>query len=229
MSKPSKPAAPAAAPAAGAAAPAKSNKLLIIIIAVLLVVIGGGAAWYFIKGRAPAAEHAPEAKHEVEAEPKFVALGEKFTVNLQREEGDQYLQAGITLKILDPKLEEKIKVTMPELRSKLLFLLSSKKPSELASAEGKRILVAQIIAEADVILGVTGEAVHGEPVHAPAATASSETVAHGEAAAHSEEHATAPAASAPVAIPAVVAAPAAPIGQKKTGVVDVLFSDFIIQ
>lgn len=233
MSKPAKPAAPAAAPA-GAAPPAKSNKLLIIIIAVLLIIIGGGAAWYFIKGRAPAAEHAPEAKHEVEAEPKFVVLGEKFTVNLQREEGDQYLQAGITLKVLDPKLEEKIKVTMPELRSKLLFLLSSKKPSELVSAEGKRILVAQIIAEADVILGVTGEAAHDEPVHtpAPAATAPSEPAAHGEAAAHGEEHAAAaaaPAASAPVAIPAVAAVPAVAIGQKKTGVVDVLFSDFIIQ
>jgi flagellar FliL protein len=227
MSKPTKPAAPAAAPAEGAAAPAKSKKMLIIIIAVLVLAIAGGAGWYFTKGHAPAAEHVEEAKHEPEAEPKFVPLGEKFTVNLQREEGDQYLQAGITLKVLDAKLEEKIKVTMPELRSKLLFLLSSKKPSELVSAEGKKLLVAQIIAEADAVLGVAAEPGHAPAAHA--ATAPAEPAAHGEAAAHGEGHATALPSSAPVAATAPVAVAPVAVVPKKTGVVDVLFSDFIIQ
>ncbi len=210
MSKPAKPAAPA--PAEAVAAPAKGKKLLIIVIALLLAITGGGAAWFLTKGHAPAADHVEEARHEPEQEPRFVPLGDKFTVNLQREEGDQYLQAGITLKVLDSKLEEKIKVTMPELRSKLLFLLSSKKPSELVSTEGKKILVEQIIAEADAILGVTAA-----PTHTPAATVPAEPAAHGE------EHATAQPSSAPVAAVAVA------VVQKKTGVVDVLFSDFIIQ
>ena len=137
-------------------------------------------------------------------EPKFIPLGERFTVNLQREEGDQYLQAGITLKILDPELELKIKNAMPEIRSKLLFLLSSKKPSELVTSEGKAALVEQVIAEVDGILGIESKApaAHAE-AHAPAA--------HGE---------SAPAATAPAA---------APKEPKTTGVVDVLFSDFIIQ
>jgi flagellar FliL protein len=216
MAKPTKPAAPAAAPAGEAVAPPKSKKKLIIVISILLLVIGGGAAWYFTKGHTPPADHSEEAKHEPEMEPKFVALGEKFTVNLQREEGDQYLQAGITLKILDPKLEEKIKVTMPELRSKLLFLLSSKKPSELVSSEGKKILVEQIIAEADTVLGVAGSATHA--ITAPSTT---QSASHVETAPHGDSQAT----SAPIAASAVMA----PAAQKKTGVVDVLFSDFIIQ
>lgn len=203
-SKPAKPAAPAA-PAEGAPAPAKSNKLLIIIIGLLVLIVAGGAGWYFTKGNAPAEEHAAEAhKPAPVLEPKFIPLGEKFTVNLQREEGDQYLQAGITLKILEPELELKIKNAMPEIRSKLLFLLSSKKPSELVTSEGKAVLVEQVVAEVDGILDIESKApaAHAE-AHAPAA--------HGE---------SAPAATAPAA---------APKEPKTTGVVDVLFSDFIIQ
>jgi flagellar FliL protein len=200
-SKPAKPAAPAA-PAEGAPAPAKSNKLLIIIISLLVLIIAGGAGWYFTKGNAPAGEHAAEEhKPAPVLEPKFLPLGEKFTVNLQREEGDQYLQAGITLKILDPELELKIKNAMPEIRSKLLFLLSSKKPSELVTVEGKQRLVDQVIVTVDGILGIESAA--------PAEHAEAQA-AHGE---------SAPAAAAPVA----------PKEPKTTGVVDVLFSDFIIQ
>lgn len=209
--KPTKPAAPAAkgaAPAAQEEAPVaapKSKKMLIIVI-VLLLAIAGGAGWFFTKGDAPEGEHAEEHKEEVALEPKFVPLGENFTVNLQREEGDQYLQAGITLKILQPELEEKIKTTMPEIRSKLLFLLSSKYPSELQTAEGKKKLITEIIAETDAVLGLA-------PAPAPAPSA----------AAH--EAAASAAASAPAA---THAAPVA-AEPKTKGVVDVLFTSFIIQ
>lgn len=205
-SKPAKPAAPAA-PAESAPAPAKSKKML-IIIGVLVLIIAGSAVWVLTKNSAPAEEHAAEApKAEPVLEPKFIPLGEKFTVNLQREEGDQYLQAGITLKILEPELELKIKNAMPEIRSKLLFLLSSKKPSELVTSEGKAVLVEQVIAEVDGILGIKNEALP-PPADAHAAPAAHGEAVHGESA------------------PAAAAAPKAP---KTAGVVDVLFSDFIIQ
>ena len=200
------PAKPAAAPAkeeAPAAAPPKSKKMLIIVIVLLLVIIAGGAGWFFSRGSsAPAAGHEEAAKKAEPAhEAKFVPLGENFTVNLQREEGDQYLQAGITLKILQPELEEKIKSQMPEIRSKLLFLLSSKKPSELQTMEGKKKLIGEIIAEVDGLLGLGAPA----PAHDPAASATASAAAP---------------ASAPVA---------AATEPKTTGVVDVLFTSFIIQ
>ena len=197
------PAKAAPAPAAEAPAPAKSNKLLIIIIALLLVIIAGGAGWFFTKGHdAPADTHAEAPKPEPVAEPKFIPMPEKFTVNLQREDGDQYLQAGITLKIQNPELEPKIKAALPEIHSKLLLLLSSKKASELLSVEGKQLLVKQIIAEVNGILGIAAGA-----------------QAQGEAAAHGEGHGDAQAATTAEHQP-----PA-----KSEGVVDVLFSDFIIQ
>jgi flagellar FliL protein len=206
MSKaPAKPAAPASKEEAPVAAPPKSKKMLIIGIVLLLVIAVGGAVWYFTKSSAPADGHAAEVKAEPVQEAKFVPLGENFTVNLQREEGDQYLQAGITLKILQPELEEKIKAAMPEIRSKMLFLLSSKKPSELQTAEGKKKLIAEIIVDTDEVLGLASA-----PTHAAAPVAASAPVA---------EAASAPAAhqEAPVAAP------------KTKGVVDVLFTSFIIQ
>lgn len=221
MSKPpAKPAAkPAAAPAEAEAeaVPAKGgNKKKMVIISVLVLAIAGGAGWYSTKGHAPEEGHVEKAvKEEPLHEPIFVSLGENFTVNLQREEGDQYLQVGITLKILQPELEEKIKKAMPEIKSKLLFLLSSKFPSELQTADGKKKLVAEIITEVDGALGLSAEPAHtAEPVAAPA---------------HGAEVADAHAVSAPA--PAAPAAPqAAPVAVRKTkGVVDVLFTSFIIQ
>jgi flagellar FliL protein len=206
MSKPpAKPAAPAAKEETPVAAPPKSKKMLIIGIVSLLVIAAGGAGWFFTRGHAPADAHAEAAKVETPHEAKFVPLGENFTVNLQREEGDQYLQAGITLKVLQPELEEKIKATMPEIRSKLLFLLSSKKPSELQTVEGKKKLIAEIIVETDTVLGLAAS---------PAAAAPAHEGTH--------EGAASGAASAPVA--------ATPVIEPKTkGVVDVLFTSFIIQ
>ncbi len=198
--RPSTPSAPAAkAEAAVVVVPPKSHKLLIIVVVLLVLIIAGGAGWYFTRSHAPDASHVAEAKVEPVMEAKFIPLGEKFTVNLQREEGDQYLQAGIMLKILDPMLEEKIKLNMPELRSKLLFLLSSKKPSELVSIEGKQELVQQIIAMTNTTLGVNA------------------------AAAHSDKHGVAAASAVTAAAPVIAAGP------NKAGVVDVLFTDFIIQ
>lgn len=206
MSKPTaKPAAPAAKEETPVAAPPKSKMMLIISIILLLVIVAGGAGWFFTKGHAPTDVHVEAAKAEPTHEAKFVPLGENFTVNLQREEGDQYLQAGITLKILQPELEEKIKAEMPEIRSKLLFLLSSKKPSELQTVDGKKKLISEIIVETDALLGLG---------------ASPATVAPEHEGTH--EGAASGAASAPVA--------ATPVVEPKTkGVVDVLFTSFIIQ
>ena len=204
MSKPTaKPAAAAAKEETPVAAPPKSKKMLIIIVVLLLVIIAGGAGWYFTKGHAPADGHTEAAKVETPHEAKFISMGENFTVNLQREEGDQYLQAGITLKVLQPELEEKIKSMLPEIRSKMLFLLSSKKPSELQSGDGKRKLISEIIAETDSVLGIPPTPVFLAPV-AQVVTAS----------------------GVPVPTP-VVAAPV--VAPKTTGVVDVLFTSFIIQ
>lgn len=217
MAKPAKPA-PAkkeAAPAADAAAP-KSKKKLIIIVAVVALIAAGGGGWFFLMKDKGA--HTESAKVEAPKEPKFIPL-EAFTVNLQHEESaDQYLQINITLKVMEPELEDKIKAVLPEIRSKLNLLLSSKKPSELATVAGKKKLASDIAAEANGVLGIHNAP---EPV-AAAVSGVAATPAEGASA-------TAPAEAASNPEPAVAEPAEHAATAEKKGVVDVLFTSFIIQ
>jgi flagellar FliL protein len=135
---------PVAAPEA-VEAPKKSNKKLILIAVAALILLGGGggAAWFLMPHGGTAAPAA--AKAEPAKLPVFVVM-EPFTVNLQSETGDQFLQISLTLQVPDAIQEELLKTYMPQLRSRLLLLLSSKKASEISSVEGKKKLNEEIIA-----------------------------------------------------------------------------------
>lgn len=134
-----------AAEAADAPVAGKSKKKLLIIIAVavlILVIIGGGATFLLMKKSSPAKEK--EHKTEPAKAPVFLPL-EPFTVNLQSDGGDKYLQISMTLQVQDEEQVNLIKANMPQVRSRLLLLLSSKDASEILSADGKEKLVNEII------------------------------------------------------------------------------------
>lgn len=213
MSKNTKPA--AEKPAEVAAAAPKNNKKLIIIV-LMAAAIAGGTGWYFAKGGSdtPHSEEAKVKKSAPQSPPKFIPL-EPFTVNLLRENSDQYLQVGITLKVFDADLEEHIKASLPEIRSKILLLLATKKASELSSAEGKSRLVKEIIRISNTVLGIVSEPEKPAKTSAPEKLAAASEAAAAETG--TEHEATVPAAEH-----------AAPT-EEKEGIVDVLFTSFIIQ
>lgn len=130
---------------AGEAPPPKKSKkkLFLMLGALLLAAGGGGGAWYFM-GSAPSDGSAP-VKQAPPQPPVFIAM-EPFTVNLQPEAGEQYLQVQFTVQVTDEKQVEQLKLYMPLVRSRLLLLLSSKKPSELSTPEGKKRLQDEIVA-----------------------------------------------------------------------------------
>lgn len=139
--------------AAPTAAPKKSKKLLIIAAAaVLVLVLAGGAAFFLMakSGSHNAADEElgteadkPKKKAGKEDQPIYVQL-EPFTVNLVPEQGDQYLQVGISIDLDEPAAQERVKLYMPKLRNDVMLDLASKKPSELASKEGKEQLAAEL-------------------------------------------------------------------------------------
>ncbi|MES2259181.1 MAG: flagellar basal body-associated protein FliL [Pseudomonadota bacterium] len=139
-----------AEPKAEIVAPANSKKKLIVIIAALAVLAaGGGGAWFMLKGGdedAPVTKTKSKSKHKEKAAgpPVFVPI-EPFTVNLQPENGEQYLQLAFTLQVSSLEEVEIIKTNMPKVRSRLLLLLSGKKASEINTPEGKQQLSAEII------------------------------------------------------------------------------------
>jgi flagellar FliL protein len=141
-----KPAAPAAPAADDAAGGKKKSKLKLIIIAVVVLALAGGGAGYFLMGKKakPAGEHVEEESHEAAKAPVFLVL-DPFTVNLQQEAGDQYLQIAMTVQVADDKQSEEIKVYLPQIRSRVLMVLSSKKASEINTPDGKKQLADDII------------------------------------------------------------------------------------
>ena len=130
--------------------PKKKGKLPLIIGLVVLLAAAGGGAWFFLsKGKG---EEAPQqAKAQPPKPPVFVPL-DAFTVNLASDDSGQYLQTAATLKVLDQPAADAVKLFMPEVRHKILVLLSAKKPSEIATAEGRERLAEEIRQTANNIL-----------------------------------------------------------------------------
>ena len=154
----------AAAPAAEAPK-GKKGKLIIIIVAVvaLLAIVGGGAVFFLAHNAADedptladeehdskeAASHKADPAHP----PVFVNL-EPFTVNLQPETNiEQYLQVIAALRVAGPEDEVSVKAYMPEIRHRILLLLSGKRASELNSPEGREQLATQMRDEINTVIG----------------------------------------------------------------------------
>ncbi len=136
-----------------AAAPSGSKKKLIIMIlaAVLVLGAGAGAGWYFTQGAAahgeeedaPAKESKKKKKKDPDAKAEYVPI-ESFTVNLQPENGEQYLQVQFTLQVAGAEQGTLVKDNMAIVRNRVLLLLSSKKASEISTVDGKQQLANEI-------------------------------------------------------------------------------------
>lgn len=161
--------------AAGDAAPAGNpkKKLIIIIAAVVLLAAAGGGAWFFMKSKEDAkkaakksGEHAEEtASEEEHAEdgdhptpPVFITL-ETFTVNLQPDPDEKFLQLDISLQVKTPEEEALLKGQMPAIRDRILLLLSSKQASQINTLEGKQALSKELLDEINKPLTE-----HGKPL-----------------------------------------------------------------
>ena len=212
MAAPDKP--PQDPTAAPVAPPKKKRGKLLLILVVLAVVLSGagGAGWYFMR---PADPNAPQAAEK--PKPSIFVPLESFTVNLLPSDGQpQFIQAGLTLKLDDPEAVELIKSRMPQVRDRLLMVLSSKRGPDLLATEGKQKLAVEI---SDAVKKVIAPAM--TPVAPPASPAATEV----------SPVAPAQAADAPTAA-ADKRTDAKTVGAKPARhgpEIEVLFTSFIIQ
>ena len=169
-------------------APAKKkSKLLIIIIAAVVAValIGGGAAFFLMKSKpAPTDEEGDEApvkeekakkakKGHENAPPAFVKL-DAFTVKLQNEGQDAYLQAVPELRVLDAHMADQIKLYTPEIRHKVLLILAGKKASDLATPQGVQKLSNEMRVTINAIIEPPTPKKKGKEPEEPSDTAGAE-------------------------------------------------------
>jgi flagellar FliL protein len=124
------------------AAPATNKKMIILVaVAALVIGLGAGAAWFMLQGDAE-----PSGPEAVEVKPPEYVPVESFTVNLQPENGEQYLQVQFTLQVNGPEQVELVKANMAKVRSRVLLLLSAKRASDISTVEGKQALATEIMA-----------------------------------------------------------------------------------
>jgi Flagellar basal body-associated protein len=124
------------------------GKLLLALILIALVIGASVAATYFIfqrtgmlNGSASAAEPAMEPRQPVQLPaPVFAAL-EPFTVTLREERGTRILYVAITLRLVDDVSRNIINEYMPEVRDRVLRLLSVQNPNYVQTPEGRERLV----------------------------------------------------------------------------------------
>jgi flagellar FliL protein len=126
----------------GAGKKSGGKKIAMIAISAILgfAAAGGGAAWYMNRPQDGA-----DAR-KAEQPPVFVTL-DTFTVNLRSEGDEQHLQTNLTLKVDDAPAADSIKLHMPEVRNRIVLLLSGKSASEILGIEGKKKLAAELAAE----------------------------------------------------------------------------------
>jgi flagellar FliL protein len=145
----------AATPEEVADVPAKKGgkkKLLIIVAAV--VALAGGGAFFTLKGK-KAEEgdaHAKAAKAAKHAGPPVFLPLDAFVVNLQPAGSEKYLQTEISLRLSGLEVVEEIKGRIPEVRSRVLMLLSTKTAQELLTATGKQSLAEAIRTEITAVV-----------------------------------------------------------------------------
>lgn len=128
-----------------------SKKLLwVMIILVLLSSAGAAAAIYLVLDQRDSGE---AQQQTVELTPPVFTHIEPFTVNLADDRyGSRLLYTGITLRVGNEQSKTIIEEHMPQVRSRLLILLSGKQANELTSTEGKEELAQAIISRLNVPL-----------------------------------------------------------------------------
>lgn len=216
--------------------PKKKGKLPLIIGLVVLIAAVGGGAWFFmLRDKSPDAE--PQQVRAQPAKPPLFVPLDAFTVNLSSEQSDQYLQVAATLKVLDQSAADSVKQYMPEVRHRILVLLSTKKVSEIASGEGRERLAEELRQTANnVLLAAAGRPV--KPVMLDVRPSDADAKPDSEAEAPKPENETEagkPEEGAPAAAPAVAAGAAGRPTYTLAKAADddplqsVFFTSFIIQ
>lgn len=119
----------------------KSQALRFAIFFLLALSLAGtaGGTYYYLSKK-PAGE-AAVAKVE---EPIFISL-EPFTVNLQPNGRSRFLHVAVTLKMTDAKSQGRLVQYSPEVRSRVLNVLSNRMAESLLSVDEKAALAADIL------------------------------------------------------------------------------------
>jgi len=117
--------------------------LILIILLVVLLGAGGAAGWLLLKHSKPAAGDKTVAAAAPKRAEKPVFLDiDSFTVNL--EGGDRLLYVGMTLQLGNESTQEFLRAHLPQVRNRMLMVLSGQDADTLITSDGKQKLAEAI-------------------------------------------------------------------------------------
>ncbi|RUO47921.1 flagellar basal body-associated protein FliL [Pseudidiomarina donghaiensis] len=129
------------------AAPSGNNSPIMLIILILVLVLIGANTYLLWDTRnlaAATAMGATPAEPEP-TDPVFLSI-QPFTVNLASDQfGPRLLYAGLTLELPSEQVKMTLTKNMPQVRNRLLVLLSGQEAEKIAQSEGKKILAKSIM------------------------------------------------------------------------------------
>lgn len=147
-----------------AVAPKKKGKLIVVIVILAVLGAGGGGAWWFLKGKKPANPKATAGQKVVDDgnPPVYAQLDKELTTGLTRTDAeDHYLQVEIKMKVANEQVGEKISQRVPEIRSALILLMTSKSSEDLKTVEDKQRLASEMAGQINRIIHSTNPNVDG--------------------------------------------------------------------
>ena len=119
-----------------------STLLLALVIIIVAAGAGAGGYWYFL-GR-----HAAPQQHVIVEQPSVVQVKapvytdlKPFTVNLDDE---RMLYVGLSLQVSDDEAVKALNQHLPEVRNRILMMLSSQKADNLSTPQDKERLANEI-------------------------------------------------------------------------------------
>lgn len=126
-------------------------KWLLLLVLTVVLVVGSlaGLAYYFSDHIRQALMGVAATPVQVEEKPAplpspiFTAL-EPFTVTLAGDYKTRILYAGITIRVADDASQAMLTDYMPEVRDRVLRLLSQQRPDVVQTADGRGVLVQQL-------------------------------------------------------------------------------------
>ena len=114
------------------------------VIAGLMVLVGliSGGAGYLL-GSSHVLKHGDEAAR---AETPILVPLEPFTVNLKSDDGrNRFLHIGLSVKAADERSQKQAMQYLPEVRSRVLILLSNRQADSLAAPGDRTRLAAEVL------------------------------------------------------------------------------------
>ncbi len=141
----------------GAATPATPVKLILIMVigAILLVVVSMGGVFFLLKSMGmldgTSGGGSSSAQHD-DRPALYHAFEQPFIVNFKERGRTRFLQVSIQVMTREPEILVALETHLPLIRNNLLLLISSQKPTEFHTPEGRESIRQAALLEVQKIL-----------------------------------------------------------------------------